>query len=250
MAAKFTLDQRQAIDQRACNILVSAAAGSGKTTVLVERIVEIVCDKERGVDIDRLLVVTFTKAAAAQMRERLIEALTKRLEAEINNSYLQRQLLLVHNAQITTIDSFCLYLIRNHFNDIGLDPDFRTVEEGELRLLSREVLSKLLEEKFEEADPAFLRCVESFSNIGEKKLEELVLQLYEFAMSHPWPKEWLLSHSRDYQIGETVLEEAAWYRHLWEITVLLLQECKRLSEESAQICASRGGLKRRGLYRT
>ena len=122
MGFSYTKEQQQVIDSRGCNLLVSAAAGSGKTAVLVERIVKMVSDKARPVDIDRLLIVTFTNAAAAQMRERISDVLSRRLEEEPDNSHLQRQLTLLHNARITTIDSFCLFVIRNNFNDIGLDP--------------------------------------------------------------------------------------------------------------------------------
>lgn len=152
MGMKFTEDQQRVIDLRNCNILVSAAAGSGKTAVLVERIVELVsgsgCDSARAVDIDRLLIVTFTNAAAAQMRERITKALSDRVEAEPDNEHIKKQLMLIHNAKIMTIHSFCLYLIKNHFNDIGLDPDFRTADDAEIRLLKQEVLSELLEEQF------------------------------------------------------------------------------------------------------
>ena len=121
MALTFTPEQQKVIDLRNRNILVCAAAGSGKTAVLVERIIEIVTDEEHPVDIDRLLVVTFTNAAAAEMRERIGKALSARLCQTPDNVHLQRQVSLLHNAQITTIDSFCLFVIRNNFNDIGLD---------------------------------------------------------------------------------------------------------------------------------
>lgn len=131
----YTKEQQSVIDARDCSLLVSAAAGSGKTAVLVERIVNMVSDEKAPVDIDRLLIVTFTNAAASEMRERISDALGKKLEGEPDNGHLQRQITLLHNAQITTIDSFCLFLIRNNFNDIGLDPGFRVMDEGELKLL-------------------------------------------------------------------------------------------------------------------
>ena len=182
MGMKFTEDQQRVIDLRNCNILVSAAAGSGKTAVLVERIVELVsgsgCDSARAVDIDRLLIVTFTNAAAAQMRERITKALSDRVEAEPDNEHIKKQLMLIHNAKIMTIHSFCLYLIKNHFNDIGLDPDFRTADEGEMRLLKQEVLSELLEEQFALGRQEFTDCVEYFAYDGrEKWLEELIERL-------------------------------------------------------------------------
>ena len=149
MGVTWTEDQKKVIELRNRNILVSAAAGSGKTAVLVERIMEMVCDEANPVDVDRLLVVTFTKAAAAEMKERVGAAIRKRLEAQPNNGYLQRQETLVSHAQITTIDSFCSYILRNHFGEIDLDPAFRVADEGELKLLKKDLLKELLEEEYE-----------------------------------------------------------------------------------------------------
>ncbi len=243
MAVAFTADQLRAIEERDCNILVSAAAGSGKTAVLVERIARLVGDEDGGVDIDRLLVVTFTKAAAAQMKERLFDVLSKRAESEPQNSHLQRQLTLVYNAQITTIDSFCLYLIRNHFNDIGLDPDFRTADEGEGRLLCQDVLQELLEEQFAKKDPGFLECVECFVPGGsEKRLEELVLQLYTFAMSDPFPEEWLKRHRSDYAVSSLdELYTADWYRAFKETVWGVLAQCRMQTEQTLALCRQPDG---------
>ena len=144
MGMTWTDDQRKVIELRDRNILVSAAAGSGKTAVLVERIIKIITDKEHPVDIDRLLIVTFTNAAAAEMRERIGNALENALKEQPDDEHLQRQLSLLHNAQITTIDSFCLYVIRNHFHEIDLEPNFRIGDEGELKLLKEDVLAKVL----------------------------------------------------------------------------------------------------------
>ena len=152
---KFTESQQRAIDLRGSNILVSAAAGSGKTAVLVERIVKLVSDPANRTDIDQILVVTFTNAAAAQMRERILGALTQKAEQEPDNVHLLRQLTLIHNVKIITIDSFCLNLIRNHFNEIGLDPDFRTADDGEKKLLEQDVLGQLLEDSFAAKEPDF-----------------------------------------------------------------------------------------------
>ena len=135
MGVTYTAEQQKVIDTHGCNLLVSAAAGSGKTAVLVERIVKMVSDAANPVDIDRLLVVTFTNAAAAEMRERVSNAIGEKLAKEPENEHLQKQAALLHNAQITTIDSFCLFVIRNHFHTIGLDPGFRIADEGELKLL-------------------------------------------------------------------------------------------------------------------
>ena len=149
MGMTWTEEQKKVIDVRNKNVLVSAAAGSGKTAVLVERILSIVCgdmEVEEPVDVDRLLVVTFTKAAAAEMRERVGLALERRLEAEPENEHLQKQQTLIHNAQITTIDSFCLKLLREHFNELDIDPGFRIGDEGELLLLQADVMKELLED--------------------------------------------------------------------------------------------------------
>lgn len=199
MAVTFTIDQQKVIDTRDKNILVSAAAGSGKTAVLVEHIIQRIMDKEHPIDIDRLLVVTFTNAAAAGMRERISNAIQARLSMEPENAHLQRQAILVHQAQITTIHSFCLYLIRNHFEAIELEPDFTVADEAVIRLLSGEVKAKLLEEAFQAAEEDFLYMVEFICHNGrERVLEDYIDQLYARAMSMPFPKTWLLARKKDY----------------------------------------------------
>ena len=131
MAVVFSEEQGNVINLRDRNILVSAAAGSGKTTVLVERIIQMITDEKNPIDIDHLLVVTFTNAAAASMREKISNAIAKKLESEYSD-HLQRQATLIHHAQITTIDSFCLFILQNNFNDIGLEPGFRVADQGEI----------------------------------------------------------------------------------------------------------------------
>ena len=142
----WTEEQREVIETRDKNILVSAAAGSGKTAVLTERILTLVTDKEHPVDIDRLVVVTFTRAAAAEMRERILKALQKKAEESGNeDAYLQKQLSYVHNARITTIDSFCMDVVRENFAAQNIHPVFKTGEEGELVLLKADVTAKIME---------------------------------------------------------------------------------------------------------
>lgn len=192
MGMSWTPEQQKVIDLRKRNILVSAAAGSGKTAVLVERIKERILDKEAPIDIDELLVVTFTKAAAAQMRDRVGLAIEEELEKHPFHARLEQQLTLVHNAQITTIDSFCLYVIRNHFHEISLEPNFRIAEEGELKLLKQEVMERLLEEEYASGNEAFVKLADSYaSGRSDEGLKKLILQLYEYAQSYPWPDEWL-----------------------------------------------------------
>lgn len=228
MAIAFTPEQRRVIELRDRNILVSAAAGSGKTAVLVERILSMITDDTRPVDIDRLLVVTFTNAAAAQMRERIGLAINRRLEEDAGNIHLQRQASLLHNAQITTIDSFCLFVIRNNFNDIGLDPGFRVVDEGELRLLGQDVMRDLLEEKYGEKEQAFLDCVEYFTGgSNDSLLAEYIKKLYDFSMSCPWPEDWISQCREEYKIADvTELENTDWCNYLLQHIRTMTEECK------------------------
>ena len=191
---EWTAEQKKVIDARNRNLLVSAAAGSGKTAVLVERVLAIVLDPENPVDIDRLLIVTFTNAAAREMRTRLHEALLSRAEKDPENRHLLRQLQLVQRAQVSTIDSFCLYILRNYPEAVDLDPAFRIMDQGEEKLLQSDVLDALLEEEYERSSDGFLRFLEGFSSgKSDEEIRELVLSLYRFSQSHPWPDEWLES---------------------------------------------------------
>ena len=216
MGVSWTREQQQVIDLRKRNILVSAAAGSGKTAVLVERIIKMITEGEHPVDIDRLLVVTFTNAAAAEMRERIGAAIEKALEEHPDSEHLQRQLTLIHNAQITTIDSFCLYVIRNHFHEIDLEPDFRIGDEGELKLLKEDVLRGVLESNYEQMTPEFAAFAKgNVSGKSDAKVAEMILSLYEFSMSYPWPMEWLTSGIRGYEISDVQeMAEAPWMQPL------------------------------------
>lgn len=243
MAVKFTEEQQRVIDTRNKNILVSAAAGSGKTAVLTERILSMVCDTAHPVDIDRLLVVTFTNAAASEMRERIRAGLSERLRANPESEHIQRQSILIHNAQITTIDSFSLFILRNHFNEIGLDPAFRVADEGELKLLEQDTLSELLEDRFGTKEERFLNCVEFFCPGGkEKVLEELILNLSRYASSFPWPKEWLKERKKDYsaQNAEDVIN-SDYGRFLLHYVRGILQGCLKKQNRALKICEEPDG---------
>lgn len=243
MGVTFTPDQQRVIDTRDCNILVSAAAGSGKTAVLVERIIQKICDEKNPVDIDRLLIVTFTSAAAAQMRERISKAVAKKLEEQPENEHLQKQSALIHNAQITTIDSFCLFVIRNNFNEIGLDPGFRVADEGEIKLLEGDVLDALLEDCHAEASKEFLRFVECYSTGGsEKRIEEAILRLYHFAMSYPFPEEWLEARKEDYYLlSIEELKGKAWFQGALRYMDTVLSECESRLQRGLEIASGAGG---------
>ena len=262
MGMKFTPEQQRVIELHNSNILVSAAAGSGKTAVLVERIIRMICDGEHPADIDRLLIVTFTNAAAAEMRERIAAGIAARLEADPGNEHIQKQSALLHNAQITTIDSFSLFLIRNHFNEIGLDPDFRVADEGEIKLLQQEVLAQLLEDAYAgnfvpeealtsregygnegtvpemEALEQFHACVEYFCPGGrESVLEQHILNLSRYAGSFPWPAEWLEERKNDYAAGDMeALVYSDYGRYLTERVNRTVAGCLEKLQEVKRLC--------------
>ena len=243
MGMKFTPEQQRVIELHNSNILVSAAAGSGKTAVLVERIIRMICDGEHPADIDRLLIVTFTNAAAAEMRERIAAGIIARLEADPGNEHIQKQSALLHNAQITTIDSFSLFLIRNHFNEIGLDPDFRVADEGEIKLLQQEVLAQLLEDAYAgqfvpETPEQFHACVEYFCPGGrESVLEQHILNLSRYAGSFPWPAEWLEERKNDYAAGDMeALVHSDYGQYLTERVNRTVEGCLEKLREVKRLC--------------
>ncbi len=214
MAFDFTIAQQKVLQARNHDILVSAAAGSGKTAVLVERIVRMISEGEHPLDIDKLLVVTFTKAAAAQMRERIAAAISDRLLSDPGNKHLQRQETLLHKAQIMTMDSFFTFLLHNYFSDIDLDPGFRQMDQTEADLMEQDVLEEFLEEKFALNDPAFIRCVEYFCPVSDRgEMEKLIEKLHGQAMSHPFPELYLAERRHDYELEhEDELFEKEWFR--------------------------------------
>jgi len=243
MAISFTTEQKQVIDLHGCNILVSAAAGSGKTAVLVERIIRMVCNEEKPVDIDRLLIVTFTNAAAAEMRERIAGGIAACLEENPQSEHIQRQAALLHNAQITTIDSFCLYLLRNHFNEIGLDPAFRIADEGEIRLMQQETLQELLEDSFREGGESFRFCVEYFCPGGkETRLEQHILDLSRYAASFPFPEEWLADRKEDYQAQDVEsLCQSCYGRYLTAHIRKAVSGCREKLDRVRRLCQEPDG---------
>ena len=190
MAKSWTSQQLDAMNTKDRDILVSAAAGSGKTAVLVERIVNKIT-KENGTDIDRLVVVTFTKAAASQMKDKIRKALDSMLDENPGDVNLLRQITLLNNAQITTIDSFCLWIIRNHFPEVNLDPGFRIMDEGEKKLIENDVLEDVLEEFYAEADEEFFNLVDAFGmGRDDSGLVSTIDKIYRFSRSNPWIDEW------------------------------------------------------------
>ena len=237
MGVSWTEEQQKVIDTRNCNILVSAAAGSGKTAVLVERIIQRITDKNNPVDIDELLIVTFTRAAAGEMKERIRQAIEKKLEANPEDEHLQRQSTLVHHALITTIDSFCSYIVKNYFHLIDLDPSFRMGDEGEMRLLQADVADAVLEEAYTEEDPSFLAFSDGFAGgKTDKKIPEMIIKLYSFSMSYPYPEEWLLNCRKAYEVESIEeLENAEWMKLIKNEVKQEIKEASMLLKQSLEV---------------
>lgn len=206
---KWTNEQLQAIQEKDSNILVAAAAGSGKTAVLVERIIHKIIDEQ--MDIDKILVVTFTNAAASEMRERILEAIYKKLEENPENVHLQRQIILLNKASICTIHSFCLDVIHNHFYEIDLPSNFKIADTAEIDLLKQEVLDDLFEQKYTENDKDFIELLENYTNYrGDEALQELVLKIYKFIQSSPFPIKWLQEKLELLKIEDKDISKTVW----------------------------------------
>ncbi|WP_245640147.1 UvrD-helicase domain-containing protein [Paenibacillus dakarensis] len=238
-------DQWKAIALSGDDILVAAAAGSGKTAVLVERIIRRISDESAGFSVDRLLVATFTKAAAAEMRERIREALDKELDKDQDNEYLRRQLALLGRASITTLHSFCMEVIRRYYQLIPLDPGFRILNENEAELMRQDILEELFEEKYGDAEQGglFLQLADWFS--GERSddaLYRLVQRLYSFSRSHPWPDRWLRDMAAEFQVTDTAaLGETAWVRSILADAKLALAGALGLLEQARSVALQPGG---------
>ena len=187
----YTKEQEQAIFLRGKNIMVSAGAGAGKTRVLVSRMAELIMDKEHPIEADRFLVMTFTNAAAAEMKERIGTELEERLEKDPDNLYLRKQIRKIRQADISTIHSFCNHLIRTHYNELAIDPSFRIGEEGELFLLRQQAVEQVLEEAYASGRESFLQFVEAYApGKNDTVLEEMIEDLYHFSRSFPNADGW------------------------------------------------------------
>ncbi|MGN0362267.1 MAG: UvrD-helicase domain-containing protein [Bilifractor sp.] len=299
MAVKWTAEQSQIIHQRGTNILASAAAGSGKTAVLVEHIISLVTDPVHPVDIDHLLVVTFTRAAAGEMKDRIGRALEERLREHPEDVHLQRQGVLLHHAQINTIHGFCTYVIQNYFHRINLDPGYRIAEEGELKMLKARVLQDMLEEQYalsdqlaassdaastEQLDAASVTgsadspatqsdrtltdqdtgsdetaseaCMDQEKNCGwfrnfmdayapgksDAKAEDLILKIYDFAISDPDPERWLINAVQAYRVEDAKsLSDSAWMPNSIHEAGLLMEDIVSMAEQNLADARQTGG---------
>lgn len=210
---KWTNEQQNAIDVRNRNILVSAAAGSGKTAVLVERVKKIVTDKNNRVPLDSLLIVTFTNAAAAEMKSRISKALNECLKENPNDSYYRSQLSLLSSAKICTIDSFCSNLVREYFYELDISQNFTTLEESEHEILENAIISDTINDFFKSGDKEYLRLIETFTTpSSDKSFIEAIKKILRFIYALPFPDKWLDKSVEKYN-PDTPFTETVWYKY-------------------------------------
>ncbi|MBO4835071.1 MAG: helicase-exonuclease AddAB subunit AddA [Lachnospiraceae bacterium] len=240
--AEFELNdaQKKAVSLSGSNILVSAAAGSGKTAVLVERVLKMVLEDQ--VDMDSLIIMTFTKAAAASMKEkiykRIREVILDEKTDESIRTRLRMQQMKIHSARICTIDSLCLEIVKEHFQDIDLDPGFRIADEAENKLLMNDVLQEMLEEHYSDPDEAFLTFVSYYTDKNDSTIEKLILNLFRFAESHPDPERWLKSAVEPYRSGSA---NDAWRRYYQQLIDSTIDSCLRMCDQGTTICEKNYG---------
>lgn len=253
MDVKWTSEQKKVIDLRDRDILVSAAAGSGKTAVLVERIVNRICVDNPPVDIDRMLVVTFTKAAAAEMRERVSRAIDSLKEQKPDDENLQRQSTLVHNALITTIDSFCLFVVQNNFAQLDLDPDFRIGDQAELKLMLKDALAQVFEDNYAREDnEAFINLIDTYSKgRNDSAVRQMVEDIYYKAGSSSWPRKWMNSLLRLYDIKSAKqLEDSEIIKEIVDYSRVLLEEAVQELTMAKDLASATPGIEKYALTLT
>lgn len=244
MSRSWTPAQQAAIEARGGHLLVSAAAGSGKTAVLVERVIRLITLD--GIDIDRLLVVTFTEAAAGEMRDRVMQALEQRLAANPHSGHLLRQLMLLPKASIATLHAFCLQVLRQHFYRLDLDPEFRVMDEHEAQLLRLDVLDGVLEQAYDQTDPdgPFTRLVLAYGGpSGDGDLRQFILDLHDYARSLPDPAGWLRRCARGYrELTVADFDETPWARELVQLTQVRVRRAARLVRQALALALGPGGV--------
>ncbi|WP_217597123.1 UvrD-helicase domain-containing protein [Cohnella sp. GbtcB17] len=246
--SRWTAEQWAAIAADGRHLLVAAAAGSGKTAVLVERIISRIADEANPLDVDALLVATFTKAAAAEMKERIRTALELKLEQTPDAVHLRRQLALLPRASITTLHSFCMEAVQRYAPLIGLDPGFRIANETEAELLRMDTLDELFEERYEQelalGDDGTLTALADMygGQRSDEPLHRLVLELYDFSRSHPWPDEWLRSTAAAFHIGgEAELASSPWVKSMQADVLLALSGAAGLLRGARDLAEAPGG---------
>lgn len=235
-APNWTREQKNAIRAKGGSLLISAAAGSGKTAVLTRRVIERVIDEDNPCDIDKILAVTFTKAAASEMKERISRELTALLEEDPHNYRLLRQQLLIPSANIRTIDSLCGELVRNNFQKLGISPDYRTLDSAELAILSAEAVEETLNELYSEDSPEFEELLEAAGSGGDDKtLEAAIVDLYVYINSYPFPWKWLEEKFSLYENPNPPFE-SPFGKIIRRFAIEALDQCENLAQDALRLC--------------
>ncbi|MBR4903183.1 MAG: UvrD-helicase domain-containing protein, partial [Selenomonadaceae bacterium] len=240
---ELTSEQRAAVELRGENLLTAAAAGAGKTRTLTERVVTLI--EENACEVDEMLIMTFTNAAAQEMRSRIQARLSERLQSELDTDIqarLEKQIILLSSAQISTFDSFCQSVLRRNFSRIDLDPKFRTADTNELAILKKEVIEELFEENYADGSEKFKNFTDAFGGTvhGDDRIHEMIIDLHDFSLSTPYPEKWLDTLAAPYDLPESArLEDTSWFKflkpYISETLNKIFDDCaeaRRLAEEN------------------
>ncbi len=238
---KWNSNQLQAIEIRNNNILVSAAAGSGKTAVLVERIIKRILDPKDPLDLEKVLMVTYTEAAAGEMRQRIGKALQKELSENRDSQFLRKQLALLNKAAISTIHSFCLKLIRKYFYELGLEPGFRVADTNEIVLMRLETMDEIFEVNFSQGEEWFQQLVDGYGGKNGEKLRTVILSLYDYARSQPRPWVWLEGLAGNFSADNQSLDSLSWIKEIKQDIINSLDEAVWLLRQAESTCNSPSG---------
>lgn len=234
MDRQWTTQQKNAIFATDGSVLVSAAAGSGKTAVLVERVINLITRSENPIDVDRMLIVTFTRAAAAEMRERISKAINKLLENDPYNPNLLKQKQLLYTASISTIDSFCSDIVREYFHSLGVSRDFRIADEGELDVLRKTALDNAFNTFYSSDSDEFIALLDAFSSkTGDVNLREAVLKICTFLSTQPFSEKWLDDMLSNY--AENSVAESIWGKIIIEYSKTTVHHAINLTQNSLKI---------------
>lgn len=243
----WTKMQQAAIDQRQADILVSAAAGSGKTAVLTERVLQrlIGNEEEDPIEIDRFLIVTFTSAAAQEMKERIMQKIVGQMnelshtlgEENAKLDYLEKQIALVPRASISTIHAFCLKLMRSYFNQLEIDPNVKVGNEGELAMLRSEILEDLMETYLEQEDTEFMLLAETYGSVqGLENLKALILEINTFSKSTPFPEIWLKNQVEKLKQPYQSIDEMPWAEQFKQQIKSTIEDLEKIYKKALELC--------------
>ena len=242
MSRNWTENQKNAIFANNGSVLVSAAAGSGKTAVLVQKIIELITSNENPIDVDRLLVVTFTRSAAAEMKERVSLALNSLLKEDPYNQNLLRQKQLIYKANISTIDSFCIEIIREYFYALDINKDFRLTDDHELKVLENEAMESTIETFYNENTDEFKNLVKAFASPrDDKTLKDTIHKVYTFLRSHPFPDKWLNEKFRMYDVTKNIAD-TVWGKEIFDYSKTAVNYCRNVCDNATIAIGNSDGL--------